>query len=151
MKNFFKTGNTARASPAKDPEVPKTASSSEISQFHKTFKPFVVKKDTTVAPVNWFARSSTKDRHLPLTYEGDVIVVDDGNDVERIDVTGMSAAGVFYSYSQNRTHCVLRTSPIHTSKSSPSSGTSWSASRVVCITVEDQQHCLGSKHDCKAQ
>ncbi|KAJ7738534.1 hypothetical protein DFH07DRAFT_984374 [Mycena maculata] len=48
MKNFFKTGNTARASPEKDPQTHGAPSSSDIPQFEKTFKPFVVKKDTTL-------------------------------------------------------------------------------------------------------
>ncbi|KAJ7489875.1 chromatin assembly factor 1 subunit A-domain-containing protein [Mycena galericulata] len=91
MKNFFKTDNTARVSPAKAPEAHAAAPSSEASQFLKTFKPFVVKKDTTVAPVNWFTRSQKTNRHLPLIYEGDTIVIEDEGDAERIDVAGMSA------------------------------------------------------------
>ncbi|KAJ7738508.1 chromatin assembly factor 1 subunit A-domain-containing protein [Mycena maculata] len=69
MKNFFKTGNTARASPAKDPQTHGAPSSSDIPQFEKTFK--------------------TNKRFPPLTYDGDVIVVDDGEDT--VNVSGMSA------------------------------------------------------------
>ncbi|KAJ7470589.1 chromatin assembly factor 1 subunit A-domain-containing protein [Mycena latifolia] len=86
MKNFFKAGNTPRAVPAKEPEA--DAAPSNVSQFEKTFKPFVVKKDTTVAPVNWFTRSRSTSL-LPLKYEGDVIVVDDADDMN-IDVASMS-------------------------------------------------------------
>ncbi|KAJ7694195.1 chromatin assembly factor 1 subunit A-domain-containing protein [Mycena rosella] len=81
MKNFFKTGNTPRAVPAKEPES-EAASSSNVSQFEKAFKPFVIKKDMTMAPVNWFTQSQNSGHHLPLTYDGEVIVVDDADDID---------------------------------------------------------------------
>ncbi|KAJ6546512.1 chromatin assembly factor 1 subunit A-domain-containing protein [Mycena vulgaris] len=89
MQNFFKTGNTPRAVPAKETEA-EAAPSSNVSQFQKTFKPFVVKKDTTVAPVNWFTTSQNTSRRLPLTYEGDLIVVDDADDMESMDLARLS-------------------------------------------------------------
>ncbi|KAJ7172649.1 chromatin assembly factor 1 subunit A-domain-containing protein [Mycena filopes] len=90
MQNFLKSKATAtpRGVPAKAPAS--EASASSISQFDKTFKPFVVKKDMTIAPINWF-----NDVHPPpLTYDGDVIIVDDADDASPsapVDVSGMSA------------------------------------------------------------
>ncbi|KAJ7090042.1 hypothetical protein C8R43DRAFT_939046 [Mycena crocata] len=96
MQSFFKGGNAPRCAPVKEAEAEDTGSSSTISHFQKTFKPFVVKKDTSLAPVNWFLKSRTGSH--PLTYDGDVIVVDDGDEVQSpgpniqsIDVTRMSA------------------------------------------------------------
>ncbi|KAF7322840.1 hypothetical protein HMN09_00063400 [Mycena chlorophos] len=73
MKSFF-APKPKSTSPTQ--QQPKTTSASvdEISQYHKTFKPFVLKKDTTLAPVNWFA---TQKDIRPLRYDGDVIVLDD--------------------------------------------------------------------------
>ncbi|KAJ7632455.1 chromatin assembly factor 1 subunit A-domain-containing protein [Roridomyces roridus] len=93
LQSFLKPGASARALPSKEPATPATVSP-ESSHFEKTFKPFVVKKDTTVAPVNWFAK-----RPIPLQYEGDVIVVDD--DVETSDLAGMSAEERLRSTLQN--------------------------------------------------
>ncbi|KAJ6547391.1 chromatin assembly factor 1 subunit A-domain-containing protein [Mycena capillaripes] len=93
LQSFLKAGKTSRAMPPKEPESDGNTSSSNISQFHKTFRPFVVKKDTTLAPVNWFTSQNTKPLP-PLTYDGDVIVVDDADDSQpsvQTDVTGMSA------------------------------------------------------------
>jgi hypothetical protein len=48
MANFFSK-----------PKIPKpsapTESSGEPSDFDKTFKPFVLKKDAVLAPINWFS------------------------------------------------------------------------------------------------
>ncbi|KAJ6630666.1 chromatin assembly factor 1 subunit A-domain-containing protein [Mycena sp. CBHHK59/15] len=86
MKSFFKAGPAPRASPSKASESKEATSSSHISQFEKTFKPFVLKKDTTLAPVNWFRENQKTRRRSPLTYEGDVIVIDDGEYAQSTDV-----------------------------------------------------------------
>ncbi|KAJ6455746.1 hypothetical protein C8R45DRAFT_1222363 [Mycena sanguinolenta] len=91
MQGFLKGGKSSRASPARAPEPEGRTSSSNVSQFHQTFRPFVVKKDTTLAPVNWFAFQNTK--RPALTYEGDVIVIDEDTSQPgvRVDVTKKSA------------------------------------------------------------
>ncbi|KAJ7098084.1 chromatin assembly factor 1 subunit A-domain-containing protein [Mycena belliarum] len=89
MKNFFKTGSIPRTVPAKKPEFSAPASN-DVSEFQKTFRPFVVKKDTTVAPINCFTKSHDIGPRLPLTYEGNVIVIDD-LDETHVDLAGMSA------------------------------------------------------------
>jgi chromatin assembly factor 1 subunit A len=94
MKSFFKTGNIPRGLPAKEPEMDAT-SSSNISQFEKTFKPFVVKKDTTIAPINWFTKSQNSSHRLPLTYEGDVIVVDADDNVTTMSTKGCRVFKIF--------------------------------------------------------
>ncbi|KAJ7273545.1 chromatin assembly factor 1 subunit A-domain-containing protein [Mycena haematopus] len=75
LQGFLGSGKASRPSPATAQGSDGSTSSSNISQFHKTFKPFVVKKDTILAPVNWFTFQNTK--RPALTYEGDVIVVDE--------------------------------------------------------------------------
>ncbi|KAF8212412.1 chromatin assembly factor 1 subunit A-domain-containing protein [Mycena galopus ATCC 62051] len=87
LQGFLKAGKPARASPSKAPESDSSTSSPNISQFDKTFRPFVVKKDTTLAPVNWFAYQRTK--RPTLTYDGDVIVVDEESSAQ-MDITQMS-------------------------------------------------------------
>ncbi|KAJ6496514.1 chromatin assembly factor 1 subunit A-domain-containing protein [Mycena vitilis] len=103
LQSFLKAGKPSRAVPANEPNSESTTSPSNISEFQKTFKPFVVKKDTTLAPVNWFISQNTK-RIPPLTYDGDVIIVDDPDDVQRssdIDITGTSAKDRLRSALQN--------------------------------------------------
>ncbi|KAF7338435.1 hypothetical protein MVEN_02069300 [Mycena venus] len=92
LQGFLKAGKASRASPAKTFESDATTSSSSVSQFQKTFRPFVVKKDTTLAPVNWFTYHKTKPP--PLTYDGDVIIVDEDDGPKpnpHMDVAEMSA------------------------------------------------------------
>jgi chromatin assembly factor 1 subunit A len=99
LKNFFKPGNTTRPAPAKAVDSDKATSSSDISQFQKTFKPFVVKKDTTVAPVNWFHSTQKTVQRKPLTYDGNVIVIDDEDNARpdtemEVDLGETSAQGL---------------------------------------------------------
>ncbi|KAJ7046609.1 chromatin assembly factor 1 subunit A-domain-containing protein [Mycena alexandri] len=89
MQNFLKSkATTPRAVPANPASE---VSASSVSEFDKTFKPFVVKKDTTVAPINWFNTSQNTNRPPPLTYDGDIIIVDDADDVAPVDVSRMNA------------------------------------------------------------
>ena len=58
----------------------------QISDFERTFRPFSLKKDAEIAPVNWFhevrgKRRSEKGKGHRV--EGDVIVIDDDDDEER--------------------------------------------------------------------
>ncbi|KAJ7752021.1 chromatin assembly factor 1 subunit A-domain-containing protein [Mycena metata] len=93
MQNFLKSKATTPRAVLANPASAE-ASVSNVSQFDKTFKPFVVKKDTTVAPINWFTTSQNTSRPPLLTYDGDIIIVDDADDVKPatpMDVSGMSA------------------------------------------------------------
>lgn len=86
MANFFgkpKT-NSARASPAQESDAAVAGPSSSRSEFEKTFRPFVVKKDAEIAPANWFLHVKTnklrrKGRRIG---EKEVIVIDDDDETE---------------------------------------------------------------------
>ncbi|KAK7015004.1 chromatin assembly factor 1 subunit A-domain-containing protein [Favolaschia claudopus] len=93
LQGFLKAGKSSRPSPVKV-QASSGSTSSNISEFHKTFKPFVVKKDTTLAPVNWF-RGRVKSPQL--TYEGDVIVIDDERGPNDVDVASMSPKEILQS------------------------------------------------------
>jgi chromatin assembly factor 1 subunit A len=81
MANFFgkpKASSSTVASPSKGP----TASSSALlSDFDRVFKPFVLKKDAELAPVNWFRDARKRKRQAG----SDVIVIDEDR-TEVIDV-----------------------------------------------------------------
>ncbi|RXW17972.1 hypothetical protein EST38_g7884 [Candolleomyces aberdarensis] len=51
--------------------------SSVRSDFEKTFKPFIKKKDSVIAPVNWFKTRRAR-KQSELTGDSDVIIIDDG-------------------------------------------------------------------------
>ncbi|KAH9842954.1 chromatin assembly factor 1 subunit A-domain-containing protein [Rhodofomes roseus] len=79
-----KTGNSQTAGP-----------STSQSDFAKTFRPFVVKKDAEIAPLNWFEQARGRRYASNVRTEGDVIVLDEeeipkasGSDV---DVSRMDA------------------------------------------------------------
>ncbi|KAJ7063141.1 chromatin assembly factor 1 subunit A-domain-containing protein [Mycena amicta] len=72
MKSFFKTNNAPGSTPTKQ-TIMDGPSVTDPSQYRKNFKPFIVKKDTDIAPVNWFATH----KELELKYDGDSIIVDD--------------------------------------------------------------------------
>ncbi|GJE86884.1 CAF1A domain-containing protein [Phanerochaete sordida] len=48
-----------------------------VSEFEKTFKPFLVKKDATLAPTNWFAEVRAGRTYKGKEKEDAVIVIDD--------------------------------------------------------------------------
>lgn len=73
------------------------------SEFEKTFKPFALKKDAELAPMNWF--QSRRRRAQGLAIDDDVIILDDvKNDdedivmesVESVDASQMTAEGQRY-------------------------------------------------------
>jgi len=82
MVNFFgkpKASSSTASSPSKGPAVP----SSTMSDFDRVFKPFVLKKDAELAPVNWF-RDERKRKRLA---DADVIVIDeDDTDVRDVEM-----------------------------------------------------------------
>jgi chromatin assembly factor 1 subunit A len=76
MASFFgkpKTSSTP-TSPSKGP-IP--SSSNTLSEFDRVFKPFVIKKDAELAPLNWFRDAKRR--------QADVIVIDE-DDTEVHDV-----------------------------------------------------------------
>ncbi len=82
MANFFgkpKPSSSTVASPSKGPVA---SSSNMLSEFDRVFKPFVLKRDAELAPVNWF-RDARKRKRLA---DADVIVIDEDGDTEVLDV-----------------------------------------------------------------
>ncbi|KAJ8699806.1 hypothetical protein PTI98_002891 [Pleurotus ostreatus] len=75
MANFFSKPRNAAASTSKRIE-PAPAPQTD---FERTFKPFVVKKDATMARINWFRRKNGKQRKPPPT--PGVIVLSDDEDI----------------------------------------------------------------------
>jgi len=59
---------------------PSNSNAPVISDYERTFKPFVRKKDVTMAPTNWFlgAKKTRRDNT-----DADIIVIDD--DIEKDD------------------------------------------------------------------
>ncbi|KAH7912148.1 hypothetical protein BJ138DRAFT_1172111 [Hygrophoropsis aurantiaca] len=90
MANFFgKAKAPERESPVTDTNAVAGPSSVE-SDFAKTFKPFVLKKDAELAPINWFLEAGKRQlRHSSGTSHDDAIVVDGEPPVktEELDVS----------------------------------------------------------------
>jgi chromatin assembly factor 1 subunit A len=83
MANFFgkpKASSSTNTSPSKGPAA---SSSNMLPDFDRVFKPFVLKKDAELAPVNWFRDARKRKRQ-----DAEVIVIDeDGtDDIEIRDV-----------------------------------------------------------------
>jgi chromatin assembly factor 1 subunit A len=107
MANFFaKPKVSARVAP-KEEETAIASSSKLQSDFGKSFKSFVLKKDTQLAPINWFLESEkTKGRSAART-DNSIIVIDDEDDpkeqdvemqdiqVKDVDVTRLDAKGAY--------------------------------------------------------
>lgn len=74
MASFFKTKASPQPVLDRTPSTP-TVSVPTVSDFDKTFKPFVLKKGTVMAPVNAFRVKRRKT-------EREVIVIDDEDIVE---------------------------------------------------------------------
>lgn len=56
------------------------------SEFGTTFKSFVLKKDTELAPANWFQHAMKHRAKAKQKVDGDVIVLDDFNEVEDVEM-----------------------------------------------------------------
>ncbi|EGN95488.1 hypothetical protein SERLA73DRAFT_113060 [Serpula lacrymans var. lacrymans S7.3] len=79
MANFFgKVRGTESKLPPREANASAGPSSAE-SDFQKTFKPFVLKKDAEIAPVNWFleCRKKRSSKGNVMKDYGDVIVIED--------------------------------------------------------------------------
>ncbi|KAG2349564.1 hypothetical protein BDR05DRAFT_1055214 [Suillus weaverae] len=85
MANFF---GKAKAPPRESPSKPVCGASNSESDFQKTFKPFVLKKDAEMAPVNWFLKASkpTLKKQTSGFSHADAIVVDDTQASETNDI-----------------------------------------------------------------
>ena len=94
MANFFgkpKVGS-ARASPAQELDCGARPSTPQ-SDFEKTFKPFVLKKDAEIAPINWFlgrkVTFSNGAKRMAKPAGKELIIIDDDpprNEEEIIDI-----------------------------------------------------------------
>jgi len=79
MANFFSKPKTSAAASNKAVAGP----SSELSEFQKTFRPFIVKKDAQLAPINSFrTRPKRSKRRVASGSKHDVIVVDDEDELD---------------------------------------------------------------------
>ncbi|KAF8892571.1 hypothetical protein BD779DRAFT_1670257 [Infundibulicybe gibba] len=87
MANFFAKPKATQAKPKDIESVAGPSTSS--SEFERVFKPFVLKKDTELAPVNWFL-ASKKQRGKRTTLDTGVIVIDDDADDYRNPPEGAS-------------------------------------------------------------
>ncbi|KAL1680833.1 chromatin assembly factor 1 subunit A-domain-containing protein [Schizophyllum commune] len=84
MANFF----SKKPAAAKPPPNSQPEAGSSQSDFERTFKPFLVKKDTTLAPVNWFLEPKGA-----RGTEDDVIVIDEderGHEPMEVDIPPLS-------------------------------------------------------------
>ena len=81
MASFFakpkaSASTSIHGSPSKEPVA--GSSTSSTSDFDKAFRPFVLKKDAELAPINWFQESRRQKRE-----DADVIVIDDDGEDTR--------------------------------------------------------------------
>lgn len=89
MANFFakpKASTSSRA-PSNEVELAIAGPSQVQSEFSKSFKPFVLKKDATLAPINWFLKHGKKRRrHVSSAHANEVITIDCDDGDEEIDM-----------------------------------------------------------------
>ncbi|KAF5365726.1 hypothetical protein D9758_003132 [Tetrapyrgos nigripes] len=86
MANFFSKPKPGNVTSRKPPSAP--AGPSQKSEFEKTFKPFVVKKDAELAPINSL-KSKARGRRAASGSPNDVIIIDD-EDEEEVDFSRYS-------------------------------------------------------------
>jgi chromatin assembly factor 1 subunit A len=119
LTNFFGKARTIDCASSLGSTAVAGPSSSQ-SDFGKTFKPFVLKKDTDLAPINWFISAKRRS----AVGRTDVIVIDDEEDTKakgidtedvqqaKVDVGSMDARGMAYfgslSFHQVNRHHVGR-------------------------------------------
>jgi len=106
MANFFgKAKPSARDSPTKD----SSAGPLVDSEFQRTFKPFVLKKDAELAPYNWFleGKRRSRNRMTGITHE-EAIVIDDDTAVQGVPQPGMSSDEIVVSTAPGGSPASLR-------------------------------------------
>ncbi|PIL23817.1 hypothetical protein GSI_13568 [Ganoderma sinense ZZ0214-1] len=115
MANFFgKAKPTATASPSKstapkESEFGSPAPTTSRSDFQRTFRPFVLKKEAELAPINWFRERRRRDRQkqrLASRTEGDVIVIDDDDEEKDVEQEDVEMADGQEPEIQNRRDCL---------------------------------------------
>lgn len=87
MATFFGKQKAPSRAPSKEADSVVVGPSHIQSEFEKTFKTFVIKKDTQLAPVNWFLESK-KRMGSPsfVRMDGEVIVIDKEDPGKAFDV-----------------------------------------------------------------
>lgn len=108
MANFFgKTKPSVRDSPTKDSND--SAAPSTDSEFQRTFKPFVLKKDAQLAPYNWFLEVNRRSRNrmTGITHE-EAIVLDDDTPVQGVTGPEVPSDGMVVSSSSDGSPASLR-------------------------------------------
>jgi chromatin assembly factor 1 subunit A len=86
MASFFGKPKTSVASGSSSPATASPAhvaakeTAAPIPDFEKTFRPFLLKKDASLAPINWFADIRSGKAYKGKEKESDVIVIDDDED-----------------------------------------------------------------------
>jgi chromatin assembly factor 1 subunit A len=94
MANFFGKPKPNIATSRKPASVASGPSSVQ-SEFEKTFKPFVVKKDVQLAPINPFKKARGARARIASGSQHDVIVVDDDEDELEVENSRYSTRGKF--------------------------------------------------------
>ncbi|KAG6919970.1 hypothetical protein DXG01_013319 [Tephrocybe rancida] len=87
MASFFaKPKAPPRTTPVKAASSAVAGPSNISSDFEKAFKPFALKKDTELAPVNWFQEPRRHKKKAPAVKMRDGVIVIDGDDDDDHDV-----------------------------------------------------------------
>jgi chromatin assembly factor 1 subunit A len=87
MASFFGKLKVPTRAPSKEADSVVAGPSRIQSDFERTFKSFVIKKDTQLAPINWFSASKKRMRRPPsVRMDGDVIVIDEEDPRKVFDV-----------------------------------------------------------------
>lgn len=108
MAKFFSKPSETPVTPVKAQESAVAGPSRIKSDFEKTFKPFVLQKDKTLAPTNWFLAEKKRKRtsaKQPNNAEVIVLDIDEEMDVEMQDpqpseqeLATMSSQGNSYGF-----------------------------------------------------
>ncbi|KDQ18445.1 hypothetical protein BOTBODRAFT_511908 [Botryobasidium botryosum FD-172 SS1] len=91
QKSAAKLASFFSKTPATKPKPAPKASSSK-SDFQRTFYPFVVKKDTKLAPVNRFQLEKQRRKNDVVDVDGNEVIVIDADDDDKMDVDEVEEA-----------------------------------------------------------
>ncbi|RDB24271.1 hypothetical protein Hypma_008755 [Hypsizygus marmoreus] len=81
MANFFaKSKKTPSQSPSKETSTPVAGPSNVQTDFERHFKPFVLKKDSELAQINWFSDSTRRTGSSSMKLDNGVIVLDEDDE-----------------------------------------------------------------------
>jgi len=108
MAKFFSKPSKTPATLVKTQESAVAGPSRIKSDFEKTFKPFVLQRDKTLAPSNWFLAEKKRKRMTakqPNNTEVIILDIDEGMDIEMQDpqpseqeLAAMSSQGNSYGF-----------------------------------------------------